>query len=76
MQYPEMHKKHSNVGGDIAMYKLAIDEAVKTAWINTILEGRKQLSQESFHIFVTTSLLGWLINPNPVFNKINPSPVR
>ena len=76
MQYPEMHKKHSNVGGDIAMSKLAIDEAVKTAWINTILEGRKQLSQESFHIFVTTSLLGWLINPNPVFNKINPSPVR
>ena len=31
MQYPELHKKRSNVGGDIAMYKLSIDGAVKAA---------------------------------------------
>ena len=62
--------------GDIIMHKLPEDGAVKAAWINTILKGRKQLIQESLHTFVTTSLLGWLINPSPVFNKINPSPVR
>ena len=62
MQYPELHEKHSN-------------RAIKAAWINTILNDRKQLIQESFHTFVTTSLLGWLINLSPVFNKINPSPV-
>ena len=76
MQYPELHKKHSNVDGDITMHKLPKDKAIKAAWTNTILKGRKQLIQESFHTFVTTSLLGWLINPNPVFNKVNPSPLR
>ena len=76
MQYPELHKKHSNVDGDIIIHKLPKDEAVKVAWINTIFKGRKQLIQESLHIFVTTALLGWLINPNPMFNKINASPVR
>ena len=75
-QYPGLHKKHSNVDGDIIMHKLLKDGAVKAAWINTVLKGRKQLIQESLHTFVTTSLLGWLINPSPVFNKINPSPVR
>ena len=58
------------------MHKLPKDGAVKTAWINTILKGRKQLIQESLHTLVTTSLLAWLINSNPVLNKINPSPVR
>ena len=76
MEYPELNKKHSNVDWDIIMYKLPKDGAVKAAWINTILKGRKQLIQESLHTFVTTSLLGWLINSSPVFNKINPSPVR
>ena len=76
MQYSELHKKHSNVNGDIIMHKFPKHGTVKAAWINTILKGRKQLIQESLYTFVTTSLLGWLINPIPVFNKINPSPVR
>ena len=49
------------------MHKLPKDGALKAA-------GRKQLIQECLHAFVTTSLLGGLINPIPVFNKINPSP--
>ena len=76
MQYSELDKKHSNVDGEIIMHKLPKDGAVKAAWINTILKGRKPLIQESLHIFVTTSLLGWLSNLSPVFNKINPSTVR
>ena len=60
MQYPELHKKHSNMDGDIIICKLPKDGAV---WINTILKGRKQLIQESLHTFLTTSLL----NPSPVF---------
>ena len=43
MQYPELYKKHSNVDGDIIMYKLPKDGAVKAAWINTKLKGRKLL---------------------------------
>ena len=62
--------------GDIVMHNLPKDEAVKAAWINTILKGRKQLIQESLHTFVTTSLLGWLINSSLVFTKFNQSPVR
>ena len=58
------------------MHNLPKDWGVKAAWINTILKGRKQLIQENLQNFVTTSLLGWLINPSPVFNKIDPSPVR
>ena len=76
MQYPELHKKCSNVDGDIVMHNLPKDGAVKAAWINTILKGRKQLIQKSLHTFVTTSLLGWLINSSPVFTKFNQSPVR
>ena len=58
MQYSELHKKHSNVAGDIIMHKLPKDGALKAACINTKLKGRKQLIQESLHTFVTTSLLG------------------
>ena len=76
MQYLELHKKHSNVDGDIILRRLPKDGAVKAAWIKTILKGKKQLIQESLHTFGKTSLLVWLINPNPVFNKINPSPLR
>ena len=76
MQYPELHKKYSNVDGDIIIHKLSKDVAAKAAWINTILKGRKQSIQESLHTFVTTSPLGWLNKSSPVFNKINPSPVR
>ena len=57
MQYPGLHKKQSNVDGDIIMHKLSKDGSVKAAWINTILKGRKQLIWESFHTFVMTSLL-------------------
>ena len=49
--------------GDVIMHKLPKDGAVKAGWINTILKGRKQLIQESFHTFVTTSLLCCLIDP-------------
>ena len=76
IQYPELHKKYSDVGGDIIMHKLPKDQAVTAAWINIILKGRKHLIQESLHTFVTISLLSWLINPRPAFNKINPNPVR
>ena len=31
MQYPEIHKKHSNLDGDIIMHKLPEDGAVKAA---------------------------------------------
>ena len=75
MQYPGLHKKLNNVDGDIIMHKLPKDGAVNAAWINTILKGKKQLIQESLHAFVTTSLLGRLINSSPVFNKINLSKV-
>ena len=61
---------------DIIMHKLPKDGPVKAVWINTILKCRKQLIQESLRIFVTTSLLGWLTNSGPVFDKINPSLVR
>ena len=54
MQYPELHKKYSNVDGDIIMYKLPKDGTVEAA----VLKGRKQLIQESLHTFVTTSLYG------------------
>ena len=76
MQYPDLHKKHSNVDWDIIMHKLPKDGAVKAAWINIILKGRKQLIKESLCTFVITYLLGWLINPSSVFNKMNLSPVR
>ena len=76
MQYPELHKKHTNVNGDIVMYKLPKDGAVKAVWINSVSEGRKQWIQESLHIFVTTSLLGWSIHPSPVVNKVILNPVR
>ena len=58
------------------MHKLPKDGAVKAASIKTILTGRKQLIQEHLRTFVTASLLGRLINPSPVFNKISPSSVR
>ena len=61
--------------GDVIMHKLRKDGAVKAAWINTMLKGRKQLIQESLHTFVTTPVVGSLINASPVFNKITPSPV-
>ena len=41
MQYPELHKKCNNVGGDIIVHKLPKDGAVKAGWINTMLKGRK-----------------------------------
>ena len=56
MQYPELHKKYSNVDGDVIMHKLPKDGAVKVACIKTKLEGRK--SQVRLHTFVTTSLFG------------------
>ena len=51
MQYPEQHKKHSNVDRDIIMHKLPKDGAAKAAWITTILKGRTQLIQESLCTF-------------------------
>ena len=38
----DMHKKNSNVDGDIIVYKLLKDGAVRAAWINAILKDRKQ----------------------------------
>ena len=58
IQYPELHKKHSNVNGDIIKHNLPKDGAVKAAWSNAILKGRKQVIQGSLHTFLTASLLG------------------
>ena len=52
MQDPGMHKKLSNVDGD--MQKLPKDGVV---WVNTILKDRKQVIEESFHTLVTAYLL-------------------
>ena len=57
MQYPKLHKKYSNVDGDIIIHILPKDGAVKAARINRTLKGKKQFNQESLHTFVTTSLL-------------------
>ena len=43
MQYPELHKRCSNVDRDIVMHKLPKDRAVKAVSINIILKSRKQL---------------------------------
>ena len=56
MKSPELHKKHSNMDGDIILHKLPKDGAVKAAWINAILKGKKQVILESLHTFVTASL--------------------
>ena len=76
MQYPQLHKKHSNVDGNIIMHKWWKDGAVRVTWINAILKDRKKLIQEILHAFITKSLLGQLLRPSPVFNKINLSTVR
>ena len=52
MQYPETHKKHSNVDED--MQKIPKDGVVR---VNTILKSRKQVIQESLHTLVIASLL-------------------
>ena len=31
MRYPELHKQHSNVDGDIIMHKLSKDGAIRAA---------------------------------------------
>ena len=33
IQYPELHKRHNNVDGDIIMHNLPKDGAVKAAWM-------------------------------------------
>ena len=76
IRYPELHKKHSNVNGDVIMHKSPKDGAVRAAWIKAILKGGKMVIQESLYISVTVSLVGELINPSSVCSKINPSPVR
>ena len=58
MEYPELHKKHSNMDGGIILQKLLKDGAVKATWINVTLKGRKQVIQESLPTFVSASLLG------------------
>ena len=59
MRHLELHKKHSNVDGDIIMHKLPKDGAVRAAWINTILKERKQQFKKVF------ILLSW---PNGLVN--------
>ena len=58
MPFPELHKMHSNVDGDIIMDRLPKDRAVRAAWINSILKSRKQVIQESLHAFAAAFLLG------------------
>ena len=48
MRYPELHKKHCNVDGDITMHKLKRDGSVRAAWIYAIIKGKKQVIQGSF----------------------------
>ena len=42
---PELHKKYGKVDGNIIMHKLPKHGAVKAAWINAILNGRKHVIQ-------------------------------
>ena len=42
MQYSQLHKKHSNVDGDIITHKLSKDGAVRAVWTNATLKDRKQ----------------------------------
>ena len=71
-----LHKKYTNVDGDVIMHKLPKVRTVRAAWTHAILKGRKHVILERIHAFVTASLLVKLINLNPVFNKINPRSVR
>ena len=48
---PPPESTSGNVDGDIIMHKIPKDGAVKAAWINTILKGRKQLLQEKSSYF-------------------------
>ena len=57
MRYLELHEKHSNVDGDIIMYKLPKDRAVRAAWINPVLKGRKQVIQEGLQTYVPACLI-------------------
>ena len=57
-QWHGMYKKHSNVDRPIIMHKLTKHGAVRVAWINAILKGRKQVFPESLNTFVTAPLLG------------------
>ena len=43
---------------DIITHKLPKDGAVRGAWINAMLKGRKQVIQESLYSFVTASMFG------------------
>ena len=49
MRYPDLHKKHSNVDGDIIMHKLKKDGSVRAAWINVKIKTRKEVIQEIFY---------------------------
>ena len=55
MQYPELPKKHSNMDGNVIMQKLPKYGAVKAAWTNVLLKGRKQIIQENICTFVAAS---------------------
>ena len=59
MRHLELHKKHSNVDGDIIMHKLPKDGAVRAAWINTILKERKQQFKK---VFILLSRPNGLVN--------------
>ena len=48
---PPPESTSGNEDGDIIMHKIPKDGAVKAAWINTILKGRKQLLQEKSSYF-------------------------
>ena len=51
MQNPELHKKHSNVGGDIIMHKLSTSGAVNTAvWNFTLVNFTEvKFTRSEFH---------------------------
>ena len=55
---PELHKRYDKVDGNIIMHKLPKHGAVKAAWINAILNGRKQVIQKYFW----NGLPAWFIN--------------
>ena len=54
MRYSELHKKDSNVDGDIIMHILPKDGTGRAARIKIC----KTVIQEILHTFVTASLLG------------------
>ena len=62
MRYPELHKKHNNVDGNIIIHKLPKDGAVRAAWIKAILTIRKEVIKGRKSSYFSSDIPAWLIS--------------